>query len=63
MMRRPLAAVGTRQKLQLAIGDIERVEARGAEEDDGIADALTAKTGEGFGVLGHDADEAAIRAI
>ncbi len=70
MMRRRLAAIRTRKKLQimvgdaqLAVGDVERTESSRAEEDDGIANALAAETREGLGVLRHDADEAAVRTV
>ena len=58
-----LVGVGTREQLELAVGDIERAEAGGAEEDDGVADALAAEAGQRLGVLGHDADQAAIRTV
>ena len=41
-------------------GNVEGTKAGGAEEDDGVLDALAAEAGERLLVLGHDAEDAAV---
>ena len=54
---------GVLEQLQLCGGGVEADEARGAEEDDGVLDALAAKAGGGLEVLAEDADEAAVGGV
>ncbi len=44
-------------------GDVEGAEAGGAEEDDGVLDALAAEAGHGLVVLGEDAEDAAVGGV
>jgi hypothetical protein len=55
-----LRGVAVGEQFQLAAGIIHRAEARRAEEDDRVLDALATEARERLGVLGHDAQHAAV---
>ncbi len=55
-----LGGAGVVEELELLAGDVEGAEAGGAEEDDGVLDALATETGHGLVVLGEDAEGAGV---
>ena len=63
MLRCPLDGAGIFEQLELVTGFIEGVKASGAEEDDGVADALAAESGERLRIFGQDANDASVGAV
>ena len=60
---RGLAGTGIFEELEFAAGFVEGAEARGAEEDDGILDALAAKAGKRLRVFSEDTENAAVGTV
>ena len=58
-----LDGAGVVEEFQLCAGDVEGVEACGAEEDDGVLDALAAETGQGLLVFAEDSEGAAVGGV
>ena len=58
-----LDGAGVIKQFKLLAGDVDVAEAGGAEEDDGVLDALAAETGHGLVVLGGNAEGAAFGGV
>ncbi len=57
---RGLDGAGIVEEFEFGTGDVEGAEASGAEEDDGVLDALAAEAGHRFLVLAENAEDATV---